>query len=105
MDKIFEKDWKLFRAKLPDWQERFMGELIKEYQEILKTDSVPSARFWGLRKRINEDCKKVGVQARMSRSAMIDNIMLLICEKAINFDDLEGFSEELKDRMKVFFRH
>ena len=28
-----EADWKLFRKKLPEWQENYMGELIKEYAQ------------------------------------------------------------------------
>ena len=58
MDKISEKDWKIFRKKLPDWQENFMNKLEKEYLEILQSDSLPSEKFWALRKRINSDCKK-----------------------------------------------
>ena len=30
-----EADWKLFRKKLPEWQENYMGKLIKEYAAIL----------------------------------------------------------------------
>lgn len=30
-----EKDWKLFRSKIADWQEAYMDRLNKEYIELL----------------------------------------------------------------------
>ena len=32
---ISKKDWKLFREKLPDWQENYMDKLNKQYIELL----------------------------------------------------------------------
>jgi len=37
MNRYSEKDWKLFRQKLPQWQESHMEKLCKEYLEILHT--------------------------------------------------------------------
>ncbi len=31
---ITEKDWKLFRKMLPDWQERYMENLINDYEAV-----------------------------------------------------------------------
>lgn len=36
----------------------------------------------------------------MSRSKMIHNIICLLEEGAISLEDLEGFSEELRERVK-----
>ena len=52
-----EKDWKLFRQKLPKWQERHMEKLCRDYLEILHKNTQPSERFWELDKRIREDKK------------------------------------------------
>lgn len=71
-----EKDWKLFRKKIVVWQEAYMERLNKEYQ------------------------KKAGVQVQMSRSKMIHNIICLLEEGAISLEELEGFSEELRERVK-----
>ena len=30
MKQVNEKDWKLFRSRLPGWQEAYMGKLIEE---------------------------------------------------------------------------
>ena len=55
MQKEFkETDWKLFRKKLPGWQEAFMAELNKEYISILSRDQNASDNFWELEKRIRE---------------------------------------------------
>jgi len=58
-----EKDWKLFRQKLPGWQEAYMTRLCEEYTELLRSDKKGSERFWELEKRIKEDQKKTGVVA------------------------------------------
>ena len=50
MDIFTERDWKLFRAKLPEWQENYMDKLNKEYTEILNSDKLPSEKFWELEK-------------------------------------------------------
>lgn len=59
-----EKDWKLFRSKIADWQESFMDRINREYIAILSEDANPSDKFWKLDKRIKEDRKKAGVQLR-----------------------------------------
>ena len=97
-----EKDWKLFRNKIADWQETYMDRLNKEYIELLSDDANPSEKFWRLEKRIKEDKKKTGVQLEMSRSNLIYNIISLINEGAISFEDLEEFSDELKETVRFF---
>ena len=51
---ISQKDWKLFRAKLPGWQEAYMERLNKEYIQILNSEGNPSDIFWTLEKRISQ---------------------------------------------------
>lgn len=97
-----KKDWTLFRNKIVDWQEAYMDRLNKEYIELLSEDANPSERFWKLDRRIKEDKKKAGVQLEMSRSNLIYNISSLIKEGAIGFEDLDEFSDELKETVRVF---
>ena len=101
MQKEFkETDWKLFRKKLPGWQEAFMAELNKEYISILSRDQNASDIFWELEKRIREDKRKTGVLARdIRRSNMLSLMMELLREGAINAEDLDGFSEDLRERI------
>ena len=102
-EKIFrERDWKLFRSKIADWQESYMDRLNKEYIELLSKDANTSEKFWRLDKRIKEDKKKAGVQLEMSRSKLINNIISLINDGAISFENLEEFSDELKETVSGF---
>ena len=97
-----KKDWALFKNKIVNWQEAYMNMLNKEYIELLSEDANPSEKFWRLDKKIKEDRKKIGVQLEMSRSNLIYNIISLINDGAISFEDLEEFSDELKETVSVF---
>lgn len=102
--KFTKKDWTLFRNKIADWQEAYMDRLNKQYIELLSADNNPSDKFWGLEKRIKEDRKKTGVRIEMSRSDLIDNIISLINDGAIRFEDLEEFSDDLKETVAFLLR-
>lgn len=95
-----KKDWKLFRNKIAGWQENYMDRLNKEYIELLSGDAAPSEKFWALDKRIKEDKRKKGVWIKINRSDLIYNIVALINEGAIGLDDLEEFSNELKETVR-----
>ena len=102
MNKFSEKDWKLFRNKISDWKEAYMEKLNKEYVALLSGKGNASDKFWKLEKRIREDKKDCGVQCEMSRSNQFYIMFSLLNEGAITFDDLEDFSDDLKDTMKHF---
>ena len=36
---ISKSDWKIFREKLPEWQERYMEGLVKDYVDFLNDRS------------------------------------------------------------------
>ena len=97
-----KKDWTLFKNKIADWQESYMNRLNKEYIKLLSEDDNPSDKFWRLDKKIKEDKKKTGVQLEMSRSNLINNIISLINEGAINCEDLEEFSDGLKETVNAY---
>ena len=100
---VKEKDWKLFRARLPEWQENYMARLCKEYFALLSEDKMPSSKFWALEKRINADRKSVGVCVQTRRSMMELHIRELLHDGVIELKDLEGFSEELIERVRILF--
>ena len=100
-NEVNEKDWKLYRKRLPGWQEKYMDRLNHEYIQLLcDTKKNASDRFWELEKRIKQDKYAVGVSAEMRRSKMYQNLISLIDEGAITIDDLEGFSEELIEKLR-----
>ena len=102
MNRFSEKDWKLFRKKLPDQQEAYMDKLNKEYIELLSAEGNASDKFWTLEKRIRQDKKDCGVQCEMSRSNQFYNMLSLLNEGVITLNDLEEFSGDLKETMAQF---
>ena len=69
-----EKDWKVFREKLPEWQEAYMERLIKEYAELLNSDKAASEKFWALDKRIRADRQSLGVRIIEEGRSKLQNI-------------------------------
>ena len=105
-----EKDWKLFREKLPEWQEAYMERLIKEYTELLNSDKAATEKFWALDKRIRADRQRLGVRVNEVTRSKLQNILTgLIIENVITEDDLQDFSEELRESthlwMQIFHRN
>lgn len=98
---ISEKDWKLFREKLPTWQDTYIDKLNQEYIEILSSSDNPADKFWKLEKRINTDKHRIGVACDMRRSKMIENIITLIEEGVIGIDDLLDFSDHLVSTVQL----
>lgn len=98
---ISKRDWKLFREKVPVWQENYMENLISEYIMFLSDkDKNASDKFWSLEKRIKEDKRHPGVLMEMRKSEAIWDIVYFIRLKVIEYEDLEDFSEELKTEVK-----
>ncbi len=103
MNRFSEKDWKIFRSKIAAWQEAYMEKLNKEYIELLKGEGNASEKIWALEKRVKEDKKDCGVHCEMSRSNQFNIMLSLLNEGAITMNDLDGFSEDLKDTLKHFY--
>ena len=100
MVKISKRDWKLFREKLPDWQESYMERLCKEYVELLTSNQKGSARFWTLEERIKKDRKAPGVILSVSKSDMLIDLVRLVQDGVIGLEDLSDFSEDVQERVK-----
>lgn len=101
---VKESDWKLFRKRVPGWQEAWMDKLNREYIALLESEGQPSDKFWELEKRIRRDRQSVGVVIDMRRSMMTVGIMRLLGDGVISLDDLDGFSEELVEKMRYLMR-
>lgn len=104
MMEISKADWKLFREKLPLWQERYMEELCREYIALLSGEEDASERFWTLEKRIKADCRKPGVILSLEKREMVWDIVRLVNDGVISFEDLSDFSEELQSDVKGMLR-
>lgn len=101
MVEISKADWKLFREKIGDWQEAYMVRLVRQYIKLLNSDKLASDKFWALDKRIRQDKKNPGVQIELNKGNAYWDIAALIHKKVISFEDLEEFSDDLKDAVRL----
>ncbi|MCM1088330.1 MAG: hypothetical protein NC419_09240, partial [Muribaculaceae bacterium] len=99
-----KSDWKLYREKVGEWQEHYMENLIKEYAGYLNSDLPASVKFWELEKRIKRDRKAVGVCIELRKSNMFWNIASLIHGNVISMNDIEEFSDELKETVTLILK-
>ncbi len=98
---ISKADWKLYRERVSDWQEHYMEQLTKEYVELLTSLGNASDHFWELEKRIKQDKKHPGVLIELRKSTALWDIAYFVREKVITMNDLEGFSADLIDSVKL----
>lgn len=101
MMEISKRDWKLFRERIPEWQEHYMERLVKEYVKLLSSPGNASDHFWELEERMKKDKKHPGVMIELNKSDAIWDIALLVKKKVITLVDLEGFSGDLIDAVKL----
>ncbi len=94
---VSKSDWKLFRARIGDWQEAHRERLVKEYMDLLDGEENASDKFWNLEERIKNDKKHPGVMLELSKGNMIFDIVTLINSGVITTADLADFSDELKE--------
>ena len=83
MVEVSKRDWKLFREKLPGWQESYMERL-----------------FWALEERIKKDRKAPSVILSVSKSDMLIDLVRLVQDEVIGLGDLSDFSEDVQERVK-----
>lgn len=98
---ISKRDWKLYRERISEWQENYMEHLIEEYIRMLNGSGNASDRFWELEKRIRRDKKSPGVQIELRKSEAIWDIAAFVGHGIITMDELNGFSEDLIDAVKL----
>lgn len=98
---ISKADWKLFRERVSDWQENYMEQLVKTYVELLTSPGNASDHFWELEKRIKQDKKHPGVLIELRKSTAIWDIACFVRDNVITFDELESFSDDLINAVKL----
>lgn len=93
---VSKNDWKLYREKIPGWQEAYMEKLIASYVKYLQSKEPASTKFWELEKKIKRDRKNPGVLIELNKQDMPFDLIRLIHEGVITVNDLNEFSDELK---------
>ena len=79
-----------------------MAKLNKVYIQLLLQDKTESSLFWELEKRIKQDKTSPGVILELARSKVVTNLVGLINDKVITFEDLNDLSDELKEEVKSY---
>ncbi len=97
---ISKQDWLLYRKKIGEWQEAYMEKLLLEYAELLRKESLASERFWELDKRIKNDKRSRDVVIEVRKQNVVYDLVAMILDGIIAFDDLEDFSDDLKDAVR-----
>lgn len=98
------RDWKLYRDKIGGWQEHYIEKLVKEYADYLCSELPASTKFWEIEKRIKSDRKTLGVCIELRRSNMFWDIVRLINDRVISMNDLEEFSDDLKEAVALILQ-
>ena len=95
-------DWSHYRSILPGLRERYLGERNRELVAMLARDShSPTENFWAAFERMQE----VGNILRdclddHRRSRMMNNLLLMYHHRMIADDDLNGFREEVREKIR-----
>ena len=93
-------DWKLFKTRLPQWRERFMGRLCDEYAAILSGPYRGSDAFWEVKRLIRRDMKRLEVMVDVENNEMANILADLLREQVITTEDLADFSGGLKEMVE-----
>ena len=104
-----ELDWKfhLNGAKIPitfGFDTDSLGSYTRRHlQQVPDPANTGNAsdHFWTLEKRIRQDKKNPGVLIELRKSTAIWDIAYLVGDGVIKMDELEGFSEDLIDAVKL----
>ena len=99
MYEMTKADWKLYRERLPGWQEAHMEKLAREYIELLSGSGNGSDKWWALEERIRQDKKSPGVIVTLRKSDAPLQLLSLLINGVISEEDLNDFSEDLRDRI------
>ena len=98
-----KSDWRLYREKVSGWQEYYMERLIKDYITYLSSDERASTKFWEMEKRIKADKKTPGVCIELNKGNMMFDLVRFLQDGVIIFDDLDEFSDELRENVRLLW--
>jgi hypothetical protein len=101
--KVKESDWKTFRKLVPELRERYLTEKNKGLIAIFMDESrTPTERFWDAREQIEKERKILeACLDGHSRSSMRWYMYLMYRHGMLSDSDLENFSEDLRNTIKL----
>ncbi|MBC8548679.1 MAG: hypothetical protein H8D23_03415 [Candidatus Brocadiales bacterium] len=96
-----ESDWKIFRKRVPEWQERYLTIKNQEITKMLSDDrKTPTERFWEAKEQMKKDARiLVDCFDGHSRGKMGWYLFLMHLHKVITDEDLVDFSDSLREEV------
>ena len=96
-----ERDWKTFRKMIPNLRERYLKDKNLEIKKLLEAKNKnETERFWEARHRIEKERKiLVDCLDGHSRSNMFRHMILMYGYGILKEEDLNEFSDELKNQI------
>ena len=96
-----ESDWKIFRKRVPEWRERYLGMKNKDIIGVLTDkNKTPTEQFWDAKEKMEKEARiLVDCLDGHSRSKMHWYLYLMHRHGLIQDADLEEFSEELREQL------
>lgn len=103
---VKESDWRLFRDRVPEWRERYLGTVNEEIADMLGSDDgTPMEIFWEAKERMDEEGKILrDCLDGHSRSNMTMHLLLMYRHGLIDDADLDAFSDNLRDHILELYR-
>ena len=100
-----ESDWKLYRARIDGWRDRYLEQKNKEIAAILTNkQETPTGQFWDTKEKIDEVARiLIDCFDAYSRSTMEMHLLSMLDFGVIRDSDLTEFSEELCERVRRIF--
>ncbi|MCB1090172.1 MAG: hypothetical protein KDL87_01480 [Verrucomicrobiae bacterium] len=100
---VSESDWKRFRAKVPEWRERYLERKNRELAAVFTDKNrTPTDQFWEVEERVNKEAKTLRrCLDGHRRSGMVDSMASMMRCGMLTDADLVDFSEDLRATLAV----
>ena len=99
---VEESDWKKFRKIASELRERYLERVNREIAAIFSNhEGTPTDQFWDVEGRIQKEARIVrDCLDDHRRSSMVMKMLVMQGHGMLADKDLDGFSEELSERLK-----
>jgi len=106
MNHVNENDWKIFRDMAPVIRERYLSKKNQELLDMLGDEQQShTERFWDVEERTKEIAKILrACLDGHSRSKMDLFMMVMLSHGMLTDDDLDKYSEELREQLRRHIR-
>lgn len=99
-------DWRVFRRRVPEWRERYLRLRNEELVGLLRDEALtPTERFWRAKDQMDEEARVLrACLDGHSKRKMMWYVSLMYDHGMLGDDDLDEFSEELREAVRASAR-